>query len=90
MSRKRNDLKQEEIKSLHENHTYDLVELPKGERPLKNKWVYRLKTEENSSQPRYKVRLVVKGFSQRKVLTLMRFSHRGEDVFHSSYTWYYY
>ena len=56
---------QEEIKSLHENKTYELVQLPKGKRPLRNKWVYRLKTDENSSQPRYKARLVVKGFSQK-------------------------
>ena len=52
--------------SLHENHTYELVKLPKGKRALKNKWVYRLKTQEHSSQPKYKARLVVKGFSQKK------------------------
>jgi hypothetical protein len=57
---------QEEMKSLHENHTYDLVELPKGKRTLKNKWVFRCKIEPNRSQPRYKARLVVKGFSQKK------------------------
>ena len=57
---------QEEIKSLHENKTYDLVQLPKGKRPLRNKWVYRLKTDENTLQPRYKAKLVVKGFSQKK------------------------
>jgi hypothetical protein len=57
---------QDEMKSLHENHTYDLVELPKGKRALKNKWVFRCKTEPNSLQPRYKARLVVKGFSQKK------------------------
>jgi len=28
---------QDEMGSLHENHTYDLVELPKGKRTLKNK-----------------------------------------------------
>ena len=56
----------EEMNSLLQNHTYDLVKLPAGKRPLKNKWVYRLKAEEHSSQPRYKARLVVKGFSQRK------------------------
>lgn len=56
----------EEIRSILENHTYDLVELPAGKRALKNKWVYRLKTDEHSSQPRYKARLVVKGFSQKK------------------------
>ena len=53
------------MRSLNENHTYDLVKLPKGKKALKNKWVYRLKTE-NNSQQRYKARLVVKGFSQKK------------------------
>jgi hypothetical protein len=57
---------EEEIVSLQENHTYGLVKLPKGKKVLKNKWVYRLKTQENSSQPKYKARLVVKGFSQKK------------------------
>ncbi|CAL8169106.1 unnamed protein product [Prunus armeniaca] len=56
----------EEMQSLHENHTYDLVNLPKGRITLKNKWVYRLKTEENNSKPRFKARLVVKGFSKKK------------------------
>jgi reverse transcriptase-like protein len=56
----------DEMKSLMENHTYDVVELPKGKRALKNRWVYRLKHDEKSMVPRYKARLVVKGFSQRK------------------------
>ena len=56
----------EEMRSLLENHTYDLVKLPKEKKALKNKWVYKLKTENNSSQQRYKARLVVKGFSQKK------------------------
>ena len=30
---------QKEMRSLNENHTYDLVKLPKGKRVLKNKWV---------------------------------------------------
>ena len=58
-----NKAMQEEMKSLKENHTYDLVKLPKGKRSLKNKWVYKLKTEETTSKPRYKARLVVKGSS---------------------------
>ncbi|URD85076.1 Retrotransposon protein [Musa troglodytarum] len=33
---------------------------------LKNKWVFRLKTQEYYSQPKYKARLVVKGFGQKK------------------------
>ena len=32
--------------SLHENHTYELTELPKGKRVLQNKWVYKLKPRE--------------------------------------------
>ena len=39
---------QEEIKSLNKNHTNHLVKLPKGKRVSKNKWVYRLQTENNS------------------------------------------
>ncbi|KAL5863382.1 hypothetical protein ACOSQ3_000896 [Xanthoceras sorbifolium] len=57
---------QEEMKSLHENHTFDLVKLPQGRKALKNKWVYKIKSEEGNSQPRYKARLVVKGFGQKK------------------------
>ena len=41
---------QEEMRSLLENYTYDLVKLPKEKKALKNKWVYKLKTENNSSQ----------------------------------------
>ena len=57
---------EDEMNSLHENNTFELVKLPKGKKALKNKWVYRLKSEENSSQPRYKARLVVKAFSQKQ------------------------
>ena len=57
---------QDEMKSLHENHTFELVKLPKGKSALKNKWVYRVKQELHTTQPRYKARLVVKGFSQKK------------------------
>ena len=63
---------QEEMKSLLENHTYDLVKLPKRKKMLKNKWVFRLKNDGQTS--RYKARLVVKGFGQKKrVLIMMKF-----------------
>jgi hypothetical protein len=39
--------------------------LPAEKRSLHNKWVYRLK-EEDGGKKRYKDRLVVKGFSQKK------------------------
>ena len=40
-----NKAMQEEMDSLHTNHTYELVKLPKGKKVLKNKWVYRIKQE---------------------------------------------
>lgn len=55
-----------EMKSLQENQTFELVKLPQGKRALKNRWVYRLKQDVNALVPRYKARLVVKGFSQKK------------------------
>ena len=55
----------EEIDSLVRNQTWDLVEFPAGKRALQNKWVYSLK-EEDGGKKRYKDRLVVKGFAQKK------------------------
>ena len=33
---------QDEMESLHENHTYELVKLPKDIRALKKKWVFKV------------------------------------------------
>ena len=49
----------DEMKSIHDNHTFDLVKLPKGKRALNNKWSYRVKHESNSTSMRYKARLVM-------------------------------
>ena len=57
---------QDDMDSLHENYTYDLVELLKGKRALRNKWVYKVKIGEADNTPRYKARIVVKGFQQKK------------------------
>lgn len=59
------------MKVMHEKmgslqNTYQLVELPKGKRPLKCKWVFKLKKNGNGKLVRYKARLVVKGFEQKK------------------------
>ena len=43
-----------------------MVKLPKGKKALSNKWVFKKKNEQKNSQTRYKARLVVKGFGQRK------------------------
>ena len=64
---------QDEMKSLHENHTYELVKFPKGMRVLKNKWVFKVKVEEHNLKPRYKARLVVKDSVKEKILTLTKY-----------------
>ncbi|GLU05736.1 hypothetical protein SLE2022_228170 [Rubroshorea leprosula] len=56
----------DEMKSLLDNHTFDLVKLPKDRKALKNRWVYRVKHDDGTLVLQYKARLVVKGFSQRK------------------------
>ena len=43
-----------------------MVEFPKGKRALRNKWVYKLKPGDGGNPPRYKARIVVKGFQQKK------------------------
>ncbi|KAH9802505.1 Integrase catalytic domain-containing protein [Citrus sinensis] len=58
---------EEEMKSLHQNQTWELVKLPKGKRAIGNKWVYTKKQgSPNQSTPRYKARLVAKGFAQKE------------------------
>lgn len=56
----------EEIQSSKENQTYDMMELPKGPKALRNKWVFKLMTEENNRNPMYKAQIVVKGCDQKK------------------------
>ena len=55
----------EEMNSLNKNKTYDLVELPKGKKVLKNKWVFKLK-KDGDKLMKYKARLEVKGFNQKQ------------------------
>ncbi|KAG8482631.1 hypothetical protein CXB51_024131 [Gossypium anomalum] len=56
---------QEEMKSLHKNRTCDLVKLPKGKKVVRCKWVFKKKERTPGvEEPRYKVRLVAKGYSQ--------------------------
>ena len=55
----------EEMNSLNKKKTYDLVELPKGKRVLRNKWVFKLK-KDGDKLVKYKARLAVKGFSHKQ------------------------
>ena len=55
-----------EMESLLKNDTYELVEPPKDRKALKNKWVFKLKRDENEQLTKFKARLVVKGFGQKE------------------------
>ncbi|KAG8503539.1 hypothetical protein CXB51_001508 [Gossypium anomalum] len=56
---------QEEIESLHKNKTRGLVKLPKGKKAIRCKWVFKKKKGTPGVEELiYKVRLVVKGYSQ--------------------------
>jgi len=49
----------EELKSLKDRDVYEIVDLPKGRKAVKNCWVFNIKPD-----GRYRSRLVAKGFSQ--------------------------
>lgn len=65
-SRKWHIAMEEEMDSLKENNTWDLVKLPPNSKVVDNKWVFRVKTDENGSVQRFKARLVARGFTQEK------------------------
>ncbi|KAI3718291.1 hypothetical protein L6452_19155 [Arctium lappa] len=53
------------MESLQKNGTWELVPAPKGKKLVRCKWVYKLKEGTTPNEkPRYKTRLVAKGYSQ--------------------------
>lgn len=55
---------QDEYESLMKNNTWKLVNLPKNESVIDNRWVFKIKYNPDDSIERYKARLVVRGFTQ--------------------------
>ena len=53
---------EEEIESIHKNHTWSVVSLPPNTKAISSKWVYRLKPGTRDNPARYKARFVAKGF----------------------------
>lgn len=56
----------EEFQSLMSNQTWQLVNLPDGQKCITNKWVFKLKTDALGKVIRHKARLVARGCSQRE------------------------
>ncbi len=57
---------QNEIDSILQNQTWDLVDLPPGAKPIGCKWIFKRKLKPDGSVDKYKARLVAKGFTQKE------------------------
>ena len=56
---------QEKMQSLEKNGTWEIVHLPKQKKPVHCKWVFKRKEGLSPSEPpRFRARLVAKGFNQ--------------------------
>ncbi|CAI7894876.1 unnamed protein product [Closterium sp. NIES-54] len=55
-----------ELKSIEENGTWELVELPEGCNAITTKWLFKLKSDADGKIKRYKSRLVAKGYQQKE------------------------
>ena len=54
----------EEMVTLDENATWDLVQLPKAKKPIGCKWVYKVKHIDDDIVRRHKARLIAKAYAQ--------------------------
>ncbi len=55
-----------ELTSLEENQTWELTDLPSGKKPIKCRWVFKVKYNADGTVERFKCRLVAQGFTQRQ------------------------
>ena len=58
------DAMKSEIASMYENKVWTLVDLPDDRQAIENKWIFKRKTDADSSVTIYKARIVAKGFRQ--------------------------
>ena len=57
-----------EIDFITQNHTWELVDIPPGNKPLGSKCIFKRKMKADETMDRYKARLVIKGYKQREGL----------------------
>ena len=53
-----------EMRSMYENKVWTLIDLPNDQRAIEIKWIFKRKSDANSSVTIYKARIVAKGFQQ--------------------------
>ena len=56
----------EEYQTVIDNNTWKLVDCPTSVKPIRWKWVYRIKYNQHGEIDKYKARLVAKGFAQQE------------------------
>jgi hypothetical protein len=57
---------EEELKSITDNGTWTLTELPQSRKAIELKWVFKVKKNEHGALTHHKAHLVVKGYAQRQ------------------------
>ena len=55
---------EEDMESMKTNHMWEIVDPPKGRKPIGNKWILKIKCKANGIIERYKARLVAEGYTQ--------------------------
>ena len=58
----------DEVESILQNHTWELVDIPPGSKPLGYKWIFKKKKKADGSIDKYKARLVIKDYKQKEGL----------------------
>ena len=57
-----------EVESILQNHTWELVDIPPGSKPIGCKWIFKRKLKADGSVDKYKARLEAKGYRQKEGL----------------------
>ena len=52
------------IAAIRKNNTWELIDLPKGGKSVRVKWVYKTNLNEHGEIDKYKTQLVAKGYTQ--------------------------
>lgn len=55
----------EEMQSMVDNRTWDIVDLPKDRDAIGSRWVFKVKTDAEGKRVKYKARLVAQGYNQK-------------------------
>jgi len=69
----------EEIKPIEKNYTWELTDLPKRQKSIAVKWVYKKNLIVDGKMDKYKARPVVKGYKQEYGINYKRVFAQSQD-----------